>query len=77
MKESYYKSKTSDDTDIKLGPVTKLGKRKKTKSKKFDDDVIVVFTIYVYIGAIWKLDFRHIICKICIFINGNPLSYQN
>ena len=30
----------SDDVDTKLGPVTKLYKRNKTASKKFDDDVM-------------------------------------
>ena len=39
--------------DMKLGPVTKLDKRNKTKSKKFGDDVmsencdvIAIFSIY-------------------------------
>ena len=32
---------TSDDIDMKLGPVTKLDKRNKTTSKKFDDDVML------------------------------------
>ena len=52
-------SRTSDDIDMKLGPVTKLDKRKKTTSKKFDDDVmlencdvIVIFPIYGQFGAI-------------------------
>ena len=44
---------------MKLGPVTKLDKRNKTTSKKFDDDVmsencdvIVIFSIYGQFGAI-------------------------
>ena len=43
MKRHCHNSRASDDTDKtdkKLGPVTKLDKRNKTKSKKFDDDVI-------------------------------------
>ena len=45
--------------DIKLGPVTKLDKRKKTPSKTFDNnfmsencDVIVIFSIYGQLRAI-------------------------
>ena len=48
---------------MKLEPVTKLDKRNKTTSKKFDDDVmsancdvIVTFPIYGPFGATWKLD---------------------
>ena len=47
--------------DMKLGPVTKLDKRNKTKSKKFDDDVmsgscevIAIFQIYGQFGTIWR-----------------------
>ena len=63
IKENCHNSRTSDDIDMKLGPVTKLDKRNKTTSKKFDDDVmsencdvIVIFPIYGQFGAIWKLD---------------------
>ena len=52
-----------------FGPVTKLEKRKKTTSKKFDDgamsanfDFIVIFRIYGQFGAIRKADPGHI-CK--------------
>ena len=33
IKENCYNSRTSDDIDMKLGPVTKLDKRNKTTSK--------------------------------------------
>ena len=63
IKGNCHNSRTSDDTDMKLGPVTKLDKRNKTSSKKFDDevmsenyDVIVIFLIYVKFGAIQKPD---------------------
>ena len=53
MKKNCYNSRTSDDTDMKLGPVTKLDKRNKTTFKKTDDDAMssncdirVVFPIY-------------------------------
>ena len=69
---------------MKLRPVTKLDKRNKTTSKKFDDDVIstncdviVIFPIFGQFGAIRKLDSRHKVCKTYIFININLLSYKN
>ena len=55
---------------MKLGPVTKLEKRNKTTSKKFDEDVIsenceviVIFPIYGQFGAIRKPDSGGILCK--------------
>ena len=56
-----HKSVISDDIDMKLGPITKLDKIKKTTSKKIDDDfmspncdVIVIFRIYGQFGAFLK-----------------------
>ena len=49
---------------MKLGPVTKLGKRNTATSKKMDNDVmsandvVVKFSTSDQFGAIWKLDFR-------------------
>ena len=58
IKENCHNSRTSDDIDIKLGPVTKLDKRNKTMSKRFDADamsknydVIVIFQIFGQFGA--------------------------
>ena len=69
---------------MKLGHVTKLDKRNKTTSNKFDDDVmsvnldvIVIFWIYGQFGAIRKPDSRSIVCKTYIFIKSNLLSYKN
>ena len=69
---------------MKLGPVTKLDKRNKTRSKKVDDDVtlencdvIAIFPIYDHFGAIWKPGCGCIICKTYIFTNSNLLSYIN
>ena len=69
---------------MKLGPVTKLDKRNKTKSKKFDDDimplncdVIVIFPIFGQFGAIRKPDCGRIVYKTYIFIKSNLLSYKN
>ena len=83
IKVNCHNSRTSDDIDVKLGPVTKLDKRNKIRSKKFDDDVmsansdvIVIFPIYGQFGAIRKPDSGCIACKIYIFINNNLLSYK-
>ena len=68
---------------MKLGPVTKLDKRKKTTSKKIDDDVMsancdvmVLFLIYAQFGAIRSPDSGRIVCKSYIFINSNLLFYK-
>ena len=52
MKENCHNSRTSNDIDMKLGPVAKLNKINKTTSKKCGDDamltkcdVIVIFVI--------------------------------
>ena len=69
---------------MKLGPVTKLEKRNKTTSKKFDGDfmpencdIIFIFPIYGQFGAIQKPDFGCMVCETYIFINKNLLSYRN
>ena len=73
IKENCHKSKTSNDTDMELGPVTKLDKRNKTTSKRLDDDVmstnydiIVIFPILDQSRAIQKPHSRHIVCKMYI-----------
>ena len=40
IKRNCQNSRTSDNIDLKLVPVTKLDKRNKTTLKKFDDDAI-------------------------------------
>ena len=69
---------------MKLGPVTKLDKRNKTTSKKFDDDfmstncdVIVIFLILGQFAAIRKSNSGRIACKTFIFIKSNLLCYKN
>ena len=59
IKENCHNSRTSNDIDMKLGPVTKIDKRNKTTSKKFDDDVmskhcdvIVIFWTFGEFGAV-------------------------
>ena len=55
---------------MNLGPVTKLDKREKATSKKFDDDVmsencdiIVIFWIFGQFGAVRMPDSGHGVCK--------------
>ena len=69
---------------MKYGPVIKFAKRNKTTSKIFDDnvisaycDVIVIFPICGWSGAIQKPNSGRIVCKTYIFINSNFLSYKN
>ena len=84
IKENCYNSRTSDDFDMKLRPVTKLDKRNKTTSKKFDDDVmsencdvIVIFRVFGQFGAARRLDSGNRVCKNYVFSNRNILSYKN
>ena len=84
IKENLHNSGTSNDIDMKLGPVTKLDKKNKTTSKKFDDDVmsencdvIVIFRIFGQFGAVRRPDSGHRVCKSYVFSNSNLLSYKN
>ena len=72
IKENCHNSRTSDDCDMKLGPVTKLDKRNKTTSKKFDVDVMlencdvnVIFQIFGQFGVVQRPDFGHSLQKLC------------
>ena len=75
-------SRTNDDIDLKLEPVTKLDKRH-TISKKFDNDivlgnfdVIITFTISGCFRANWNPDYGHMVYDLYIFIKSNLLSYK-
>ena len=53
---------------MNLGPVTKLNKRNRTTSKKFDDDVMsensdVIFRSFGQFGAVRWPDSGHRVCK--------------
>ena len=59
IKENCHNTRTSDDIDMKLGPVNKLDERNNTSSKKFNVDVmpenydvVAIFPIYGQFGAI-------------------------
>ena len=84
IKENCHNSRTGDDIDMKLGPVTKLDRRNKTTSKKFDVnvmstncDIIVTFPIYDQFGTIPKPDSRRVFCKTYVFITSKLLSCKN
>ena len=40
IKVNCHNHRTGNDTEMKLGPVTKFNKKNKTTSKNFDDDVM-------------------------------------
>ena len=65
---------------MKLGPVTKIGKRNKITSKKFDDDfmseicdAIVIIRIFGQFGAVQRPDSGHKVFKSYFSINSNLL----
>ena len=69
---------------MKLRPVTKLDKRNKATSKKFDVKVmsencvvIIIFRISGQFGAVRKPDSGHRVCKSYAFSNSNLFSYKN
>ena len=83
IKENCHNSRISDDIDMKLGPVTKLDKRNKTTSKKFDVDVmsencdvIVIFQIFGQFGAVRRTGSGHRVCKSYVFSKSNLWSYK-
>ena len=68
---------------MKLGSVTKLGKRNKAASKKFDVDVMsencdvtVIFRIFGQFGAVRRPDSGQTVCKSYVFSNSNLLPYK-
>ena len=78
IKENGYNSRTSDDIDMKLGPVTKLRKRNKATSKKIDDDVmsencdvIVIFRGFGQFGTVWRPDSGHRVCRSYVVSSSN------
>ena len=69
---------------MKLGPVTKLDKRNKTTSKKFDVDVmsencdvIVIFRIFGQFGAVWRPYSGYRVYRSYVLSNSNFFSYKN
>ena len=83
-KKNCHNSRTNDNIEMKLGPVTKPDKKNKATLKKIEDnvisrscDVVVIFPVFGQYGAIRKPDSGCIICKTYIFINSKLLSYKN
>ena len=74
VKENFNNSRTSDAIDMKLGAVTKIDKRNKTTSKKFDVDVMswncdafVIFFIFGQFGAVQGPDSGYRLCNSYVF----------
>ena len=76
-------SRTSNDIDVKLGPVTKLDKKARQYQKVWRwcyigiCEAIVIFWIYDQFEVIRKSESGRIVCETYIFINSNFLSYKN
>ena len=77
IKENCHNFRTSNNIDMKLGPVTKLEKKIYDDVMSANCDFIVIFPISGQFGAIRKSDSGHLFCKIYIFIISNLLSYKN
>ena len=84
MKENCQNSKTRDDIDMKLEPVTKIENGNKTTSKNlvmtsfwYIMTSLLCFLIYGQFGSIRKLHSRRIVCKTHISIESNFLFYKN
>ena len=84
IKENCHNSKTRGDNDMKRWPVTKLDKRNKTTSKRFDVqvmsgncDVIFIFRIFDQFGAVRRPDSRDRVFQSYVFSNNNLFSYKN
>ena len=78
IKENCHNSRASDDIDMKLGLESKIDKKNKATSKKFDNDfmskncdVIVIFCIFGQFGAVRRPDFGHRRCKSFVFGYSN------
>ena len=54
-KENCHNLRTSDDIDMKLGPVTKFDKRNKTTSKNDPDVMSVNFDVIVIFFNLWQI----------------------
>ena len=83
IKENCHNSRTSDDIDMKFGPVTKLDKTNKVTPTIFEVDImsencdiIVIFWIFGQFGAVWRPDSGHRVCRSYGFSNSNLLSYK-
>ena len=80
IKWNCHNSRTSDDIDIKLEPVTKLDTRNKAMSTKIDNDamskncdVIIIFLDFGWFGAVRRPDSGLKVCKSYFSINSNLL----
>ena len=54
INKNYVNSRTSHDTDMKLGPVTKFDNGKAPTSKKFDYVMSTNFEVSVFFSDLWS-----------------------
>ena len=69
---------------MKLGRVTKLDKKNKATSKKFNNNlmsgncnVMVSFGVFFPISAVRRPDSGHGVCRNYVFSKNNLCSYKN
>ena len=84
IEENCQNSRSCNDIDVKLGPVTKIEKKNHGTIKKSLTMTLYRslwrhchFRFYHQLGAIQKFEFGLIVCKTYIFINSKVLSYKN
>ena len=83
VNKNWHDTRISNDVNMKLGPMTKLGKRNTAMSKKIDDDdmsasydVIDIVFFYGQFWAIWMPVSGRTVCDCYVLINSNHLSYK-
>ena len=84
IKEICHNSRTSNDNEMKLGPITKLNKRNMAMSKNLTMtscrqivSSLSFFQFMAKFGAIRKPDCGRMVCKSDIFINNNLTKTEN
>ena len=86
INENCHNSRTSNNMDMKLGPLTKLDQKKNNTatSKKIDDDIMEAnfdvtyfFLICGQFAAIWNPNIGAWSIKLTSFIKNSLLSYKN
>ena len=83
IKENCHNSRTSDDIDMKLGPVTKLDKRNKTTSKKLTltscRKIVTSLSFFGFLANLEQSEGQILDTKSAkdVFSKSNLLSYKN
>ena len=77
IKENCHNSRTSDDIDMKLGPVTKLDK--KTKTMTSGQKIVMLLSFFGFLVNLEQSggQIPDRVWKSYVFSNSNLLSYKN